>query len=417
MNLVGLRKKLASLPIDLDETYDRILDSIDEDYQQDALKVLQWLTYSIRPLRLEEVAEVIAIDVTESPRFNPDKRYLEPRDIWTICSSLISLQEEALRNSGAGRVIVQLAHFTVKEYLISPRIQKGRLKPYSIQEVDANASIAESSLAYLLQFDKPDSLTTQTVLEFPLADYAAKYWTEHAQVAEKDSTLAPLLSMELLSTKGHALLNWIRLYNLDGLLKGSDMTRGLHDICPPLYYASSAGLIRSVKSILDRGADINAQGGEYGNALQAASYGGHIQVVQMLLNQGADINAQGGYYGNALQAASYGGHIQVVQMLLNQGADINAQGGVNGNALQAASLGGSIQVVQILLNNGADINTQGGYKGNALQAALFEYQYKLVQMLLDKGADVNTLDEDFASVFNRGLKEGRYHLPGADVQN
>ena len=34
--------------------------------------------------------------------------------------------------------------------------------------------------------------------------------------------------------------------------------------------------------LLDRGADINAQEGKFGNALQAASTGGHEKVVQML---------------------------------------------------------------------------------------------------------------------------------------
>jgi len=37
--------------------------------------------YSTRPLRFKEVAEVITIDIKESPRFNPIKRYLELRDI------------------------------------------------------------------------------------------------------------------------------------------------------------------------------------------------------------------------------------------------------------------------------------------------------------------------------------------------
>jgi hypothetical protein len=33
---------------------------------------------------------------------------------------------------------------------------------------------------------------------------------------------------------------------------------------------------------------------------------GHDSVVTLLLEKGADVNAQGGYYGNALQAASNG---------------------------------------------------------------------------------------------------------------
>jgi ankyrin repeat protein len=72
-------------------------------------------------------------------------------------------------------------------------------------------------------------------------------------------------------------------------------------------------------------ADPNAQGGRFGNALQAASARGHDVVVQMLLDKGADPNAQGGRFGNALQAASARGHDVVVQMLLNKGADPNAQ--------------------------------------------------------------------------------------------
>jgi ankyrin repeat protein len=42
-------------------------------------------------------------------------------------------------------------------------------------------------------------------------------------------------------------------------------------------------------------------------------------VVELLLGQGADVNAQGGYYGNALQAASYQGHEKVVELLLGKG--------------------------------------------------------------------------------------------------
>lgn len=45
------------------------------------------------------------------------------------------------------------------------------------------------------------------------------------------------------------------------------------------------------------GADINDQGGDYSNALQAVSRRGHDQIVQRLLRKGADVSAQGEGYG------------------------------------------------------------------------------------------------------------------------
>jgi hypothetical protein len=41
---------------------------------------------------------------------------------------------------------------------------------------------------------------------------------------------------------------------------------------------------------------------------------------RLLLDNKADVNAQGGYYGNALQAASIRGHEKVVQILLDNEA-------------------------------------------------------------------------------------------------
>ncbi|KAI6787797.1 hypothetical protein KC320_g9202, partial [Hortaea werneckii] len=53
---------------------------------------------------------------------------------------------------------------------------------------------------------------------------------------------------------------------------------------------------------VNKGAEVNAQGGEYGNALQAALEWGFRETVQLLLDKGAEVNAEGGWYGNALQA-------------------------------------------------------------------------------------------------------------------
>ena len=53
----------------------------------------------------------------------------------------------------------------------------------------------------------------------------------------------------------------------------------------------------------------------------------------MLLNAGADVNAQGRHFSNALQVALVRGYKQIVKTLLDVGAEVNAQGGGCGNAL------------------------------------------------------------------------------------
>ncbi|RMX74849.1 hypothetical protein D0869_12191 [Hortaea werneckii] len=152
---------------------------------------------------------------------------------------------------------------------------------------------------------------------------------------------------------------------------------------------SPSGSIEVVERLLTAGADVNTQGGEYGNALQAAALSCSIRIVERLFAAGANVNAQGGPWGNALQAAANGGSMEVVERFLTAGANVNAQGGYYGNALQAAAEEGSIEVVERLLTTGANVNAQGGYYGNALQAAAEKGSIEIVERLIAAGANVN----------------------------
>ena len=350
MKVDALRKALKALPKTLDETYARILDNIDEEYSQDAFRILQWLVYSARPLRIEEVAEVLAINTDES-RFDPENRLPEPRDLLTICSSLVTTVAGTVKdNKGASNETTELrlAHFSVQEYLISDRIRKGAAFQYDIQS-RAEEEIVQTCLTYLFYFQK-GVLNSENLNIFPLALYAAKHWCRHFR-AMKDSDQAIKLGMQLF--QGDTFINWIRLCDPDEPWKGTDMERNITSIASPLYYASLEGLFKLVSKLLEKGADVNAQGGGYGNALQAALAGGHETLAVLLLEKGADVNAQDELYGNALYAALVRGHETLAVLLLEKGADVNAQGGRYGNALQAASAEGHEALVALLLEKGA----------------------------------------------------------------
>jgi hypothetical protein len=323
-----LRESLASLPPTLDETYDRILCTIDKEDSEYAVRILQWLAFSSRPLLVEEIAEVVAIDVERNPSFNSEEVLEDPSEVLSICSSLvtITMTEQTFTTGSKGHSkVVTLAHYSVKEYLISERSLQSRAARYSIRDIACNEFIAKSCIGYLLQFQASGSVSYESIQELKLTQYAAKFWITHAQAVTQKAEALNRLIMELFSTENGAYLNWARIYNADQPLSDANFVLPLAEVPSPLYYASLSGLTQIVGLLVfESGANVNAQGGWYGNALQAASSGGHDKIVELLLSKGADVNAQGGEYGNALQAALSRGHDKIVELLLSKGANLNA---------------------------------------------------------------------------------------------
>ncbi|KAF2184785.1 purine and uridine phosphorylase [Zopfia rhizophila CBS 207.26] len=179
----ALKTALALLPKTLDETYARILHGIPFEHKQNAIIILQFLMCSERPLRIEEAVDAIAVDTKGDQYFDPKYRMPDPREISRYCSSLVVVvpAKDRSHNKGDKAMELRLAHFSVKEYLTSNRLQEGIAQDF--QEVAAKASIATVCLAYLLHLDM-DRPIQEIKTTFPLAQYAARYWMINAMVAE-----------------------------------------------------------------------------------------------------------------------------------------------------------------------------------------------------------------------------------------
>jgi len=391
--LSELREALKVLPKTLDATYERILLKIDEVCRGDVQKVLLALTFSKRPLTLEEVVEILAVTFEGGPRFDPEQRYPEPRDILTRCSSLVSLSAPSSGNNPVEGQL-QLAHFSVKEYLISDRIRDGPAHQYGVTQRCADIFIAQACLAYLLQFQTPDCLVESMTKDFPLAVYASGYWIDHASPHDDtNSNELHSLILELFQPSRVHYLHWSQIY-----FEKSNRTHGVfvpfdyvhkYSVILPLYHTSDAGMTQTSRLLLENGADPNAQCGWYGNALQAASLKGHHSIVQLLLDKGADPNAHHTKIGSALCAAAHKGHVSIVKLLLDRGADPNVASRRYGNALQAALWDKSETIVQLLLDKGADPNAHHTEIGSALCAVTHEEPESIVKLLLDRGANPN----------------------------
>jgi ankyrin repeat protein len=123
----------------------------------------------------------------------------------------------------------------------------------------------------------------------------------------------------------------------------------------------------------------------------------------LLIEHSANIDAQGGYFGHALQAASFNGHMNIVQLLIEQGADVNVEGGKYDTALKAALYRGTARHWQLVMD---DDNT------------LIQRLENIAQLLRDNGAHE---DPDVLPDNNHGQQStnGEYFLwwlkTGTDV--
>ncbi|KAI0192278.1 hypothetical protein EV127DRAFT_468867 [Xylaria flabelliformis] len=403
-----IRKALAELPETLEETYSRIVNNLPSEYLPTATRLLQFLTYSKRPLSLEEAVDCIAVD-TNTRMFDPADRMPVPKEISRYCSSLVVIVERACDNGKkATATEIQLAHYSVKEYLSnSPKLPHKIAKHLMVEM--ASESITNVCLTYLLGtfHDNSDGQPS------PLAKYAAQYWTIHARAVNHSESLVKLI-LDFFAHQ-EAFEACYQLFPIDEIPQ-----KGL-GIPSCLYYAASAGLTQLIQPLLDIGGNVNSPGGNYCNALQAASARGHESIIRILLDNGADVHAQKGYRIDALQIASIYGHESIVQILLDNGADVNARAGVEGSALQAASARGYESIVRILLDNGAKVNSQEVNRSNALQIASIYGHESIVQILLDNGADVNARTGHYGNALQAASFCGRESVVrilldnGADV--
>ena len=417
---------LASLPDSLDETYERMLRLINNNCVEDAKRILTLICFAKRPMTTKEVIDGTAVELGESPAFNPSRRLLNEQGIRQICPSLIEIYEGTLYMADLTHkpdmadltykpeVVsrVRFVHHSVQEYLRSNH--KRQTNPdFQMSPAESHRTIAETCLVYLQYSGLSSEISSGaqrdvgrwsgpaggvTLYRFPLANYAARYWYEHYKDAEQSINPAtPVARYAREVLEGRAFQDWIYIYDPDWFDRLPSVTAA------PLYYASLLGLPLLLLELLSKeDIDINALGGHYGSALQAAAAEGHESVVKILLSKDAKSDTQNGRYGNALQAASAKGHESIVRLLLASNlAEIDPLEDTDRGALQAASDHDQNATFTLLLSNILDMEPKDGFHRAALQTIADQDQEQTIALLLSKNADDDAQDGLYRSILRR----------------
>jgi ankyrin repeat protein len=429
----SVQRTLSELPESLDETYERILKEIKKPNRDLARRVLQCLVVATRPLRVAELAEVLAVDFDDAegiPRLNSDWRWEDQEQALLIaCSSLIAIVEagnsdsEAETENGDSRDeagdlrIVQFSHFSVKEFLTSSRLPtaSGEVANYHIDLEPAHTILGQACLGVLLQIQ--DGVEGHTPEDHPLARYAAKHWTTHAQFGGVSSHLEK--GMEYLFDPGKPHFKvWLTVYDIDRPDHKSTFrwfALGSESTAAPLYYAALCGFHNLVKHLMAKNPrDVNARGGYYVSPLVAALAGEHYQTADLLRLNGADPNVRGKEECTPLHSAVncyYNcGNPEAALKLIEYDADVNAKkDGFGSTPLHWASRGHCFEdgsVLRLLLKHGADVNARDTRGLTSLHEASHYGALEVVRLLLEHGADVEGEDSDGETALQAAARRG-----------
>ena len=412
----SVRGILATLPETLDETYERVLRDINKANREHARHLLHCLTVAMRPLRVEELAEVLAVDFDAArqgsiPRLNPDWRWADQHQaVLSTCSSLIAIVDDG------DSQVVQFSHFSVKEFLTSDRLwcSSEDVSLYHIVLEPAHTLLAQACLGVLLRLD--DDVDWENAKDIPLSEYAARYWVDHAQFEDVSSRIQETMRFFFDADQPHWAA-WIRVYNIDAHIN-EHWSFGAHNNehdALPLYYAALCGFCGLVEQLISKfPGHINTRGGRMVTPLVAALHRKHFRVADSLFRHGADVDVLGHLNRTPLVALSWTASVDTMRWLLDHGADANAHDTGHFTSLHCAAFYADLKLVQALLEHGVDINARNGYGEVPLHLAaspfehphhyLFSdpYSYRredtyhchlaIVQLLINHGADVNSRD-------------------------
>ena len=279
----NLRQYLNELPETLDETYDRLLKGINKSQKDNAHRLLQCLTVAVRPLLVEELAELLAFDFHALssggvPTLKEDWRWDDEEEaVLSTCSSLITIIPR-----GDSRV-VQFSHFSVKEYLTSSRLAQsphGDVSRFRIDLEPAHTVMVQACLATLLGLDEHSGTGSHAKMS-PLAKYAAEHWVDHAQF-EKVSSRVRVGMDDLFDASKPHFAAWIRVHDIDE--DWDVFSPGSQDsVGSPLYYAAFCGLYDVAERLITKQPDqVNACGGRNLFPLPAALCKKHLHVADLL---------------------------------------------------------------------------------------------------------------------------------------
>ena len=370
-----IRHALDTLPGTLDATYERTLRGIKSTDWEFARRLFQCVTVAPRPLCVKELAEFLAFDFKAGPipRFHEEWRLEDPLEaVLSTCSTLLALVDVD------DSPVIQFSHFSVKEFLTSTRFAEKRddiSYRYHVSMTPAHTFVAKACLGTLLHLE--ENVDEDVLKKFPLAEYAAEHWVEHARF-EGVSKNAEEGMKQLFDRRRRHLTVWLWIYHTMKLadpwrkVTRFDPLRPTRGSC--LHWASFFGFCAIVKSLaIEYPKDIRSRDFEdESTPLHLASKRGHAEVARFLIERGADTTAKDAHKWTPLHHAVEKENEDISRLLLEHGANVRAKDWARRTPLHLAVRNQREDIARLLLEHGAATTEKDENGWSPLHYALWQ---------------------------------------------
>ncbi|GLA54743.1 hypothetical protein AnigIFM63604_000889 [Aspergillus niger] len=412
----AIQECLGTLPKTLDNTYDKLLEEIENSPPHDrdlALRALKWVLAARRPLSREDLLEAVRInpDIMTTELCTP----ISDDALLALCRNFLVIDSE--------RAVWRISHLSVAEYfelrqswttaVTNLMVGKACLL-FMLSEICWNESI------YIPGAQSPLSGPELSGFTRPLLSYVSYYWPKHiaildlAVVSTKDLSpviglLEKFLGAPQDSSAQYRLWARCHYYGLEpvehsilavcqfGIYQVSDSwwNEGELDLaktnCEGKTYmllAASKGHIPILQALLGKGGTLDVQGGGpspyRSTPLIEAVVEGQAEMARFLLKDGkTDVNLQvdDKSWPCALGAAIYKRDLDMLKLIVFEGhAEVNMhlKYSFYGSPLAVTSFFGWLEGTKFLVEQGAadvDLVLQYGWYGSALAAAAAKDYY------------------------------------------
>lgn len=203
------------------------------------------------------------------PSLDDDLKPLDVEGFIDLCSDLVTKTSSTETFRSSDNIVVQLAHYSVREFLTRDTIRRGSSSRFALEKELTHAYLTKSCLLYFQQNEKLHSSDISAA--YPLLHYAGRYWLEHMQSAGRLAETPTLQSMlKSMFDSGKVFFNsWNSMIVID--MPWLSTVPEERTNISPLYCAAYTGLVQMTEWLIANGADVDAPGGLYGTALQAAA--------------------------------------------------------------------------------------------------------------------------------------------------